>query len=302
MVMTNSAAETVWEHGRFDARGGPGKVLFGRMYEDASIEVEAFRPGGRVFCIASAGCTAMTLAPRHAVVAVDINPVQLAYAEQRFSGEPGVHGTAERVMAFGRSFAPLAGWWPARVREFLDLDDPAVQIEFWRRHLDTFRFRTAIDGLMSLTALRAVYAAPFLDFLPPRLGAVMRGRMERCFARHGNRTNPYARALLLGELSSATPPPEARDIQLVHADAADFLERQPAGSFDGFALSNILDGAEAAYRPRLVRAMKHAAAAEAVVVLRSFREPPADLSANRAADDRAMLWGLVDVRPVGTLE
>lgn len=299
--MANSAAETVWEHGRFDARGGPGKVLFGRMYEDASIEVAAFRPGGRVFCIASAGCTAMALAPHHEVVAVDINPVQLAYAEQRFSGARGSHGTAERVMAFGRSFAPLAGWWPSRVRAFLDLDDPAAQSEFWRRHLDTFRFRAAIDGLMSLTALRAVYAAPFLDFLPPRLGAVMRGRMERCFARHGNRNNPYARALLLGELSNVTPPPEAKDARLVHADAATWLERQPAGSIDGFALSNILDGAEDAYRLRLFDAVKRAAASEAVVVLRSFREPPAALATNRAADDRAMLWGIVDVRPAETL-
>jgi hypothetical protein len=297
MVMSAGGAETVWEHGRFDARGGPGKVLFGRMYEDASIEVEAFRPGGRVFCIASAGCTAMMLAPSHDVVAVDINPVQLAYAEQRFSGERGCHGTAERVMAFGRSLAPLAGWWPSRVRAFLDLDDPAAQVEFWRRHLDTFRFRTAIDGLMSLTALRAVYAAPFLDFLPPRLGAVMRARMARCFARHGNRTNPYARALLLGELSTAASPPEAKGIQLVHADAATWLERQPEGSVDGFALSNILDGADGNYRLRLFNAVKRAAAPEAVVVLRSFREPPEALSTNRAADDRAMLWGIVDVRP-----
>ena len=35
--MIGTGAETVWERGRFDARGGPGKVLFGRMYEDASI-------------------------------------------------------------------------------------------------------------------------------------------------------------------------------------------------------------------------------------------------------------------------
>ncbi len=299
--MSTGAAETVWEHGRFDARGGPGKVLFGRMYEDTTIEADAFQPGGRVFCIASAGCTAMALAPRHDVVAVDINPVQLAYAEQRFSGARGVRGTAEQVMAFGRSLAPLAGWWPSRLRAFLDLDDPAMQIDYWRRRLDTRRFRAAIDGLMSLTALRAVYAAPFLDFLPPRLGAVMRGRMERCFARHANRTNPYARALLLGELSEAPSPPEAKNIQLVHADAADFLERQRAGSIDGFALSNILDGADAAYRPRLMHAVKHAAAPGAVVVLRSFREPPAMLSTNHAADDRAMLWGIVDVRSVDTL-
>jgi hypothetical protein len=295
------SGQTAWEHGRFDARGGPGKVLFGRMYEDAAIESGAFRPGGRVFCIASAGCTAMALAPRHEVVAVDINPVQLAYAERRFAGDAGVRGSAEQVMAFGRSFGPLAGWWPSRLRAFLGLDDPAEQIAYWRRHLDTRRFRAAIDGLLSLTALRAVYASPFLDFLPRHLGAVMRGRMERCFARHANRTNPYARALLLGELSAAPPPPEAKDIRLVQADAAACLEREPAGSFDGFALSNILDGAEASYEQRLFAAVRRAAAPDAVVVLRSFREPASLLPTNRAADDRAMLWGIVDVRPATTL-
>ena len=302
MVVSARAAETVWEHGRFDARDGPGKLLFGRVYEDASIEVRAFRPGGRVLCIASAGCTAMALAPQHEVVAVDINPVQLAYAERRFAGEPGVRGAAERVMAFGRTFGPLAGWWLSRLQAFLDLDDPEKQIAYWRAHLDTRRFRATLDGFLSLTALRAVYASPFLDLLPPRLGAVMRGRMERCFARHPNRTNPYAHSLLLGELPDGPPPPEAREIRLVHADAATFLEREPAGSFDGFALSNILDGADAGYERRLMAAVKRAATPCAIVVQRSFREPPASLSTNHADDDRAMLWGIVDVRPTSTIE
>jgi S-adenosylmethionine:diacylglycerol 3-amino-3-carboxypropyl transferase len=296
-----TVADTVWERGRFDARSGPGKVLFGRMYEDASIEQRAFPPGGRVLCIASAGCTALTLAPRHEVVAVDINPVQLAYAERRFAGEPAIRGVAERVMAFGRSFAPLGGWSPSRLRAFLDLDDPAEQMAYWRRHLDTRRFRAALDGLLSLTALRAVYASPFLDFLPARLGAVMRGRMERCFALHPNRGNPYARALLLGELSEMPIPAEAKDIRLVHADAAGYLEREPRASFDGFALSNILDGADAAYKARLIAAVKNAAAPDAVVVLRSFANPPAALPTNRAAEDRAMLWGVVDVSPASAL-
>ena len=300
--MTTTPAETVWARGRFDARGGPGKLLFGRMYEDASIELGAFRPGSRVLCIASAGCTAMALAPQHEVVAVDINPVQLCYARERFVGDRAARGAAERLMDFGRLFAPLAGWWPSRVREFLDLEDPPAQIGYWRRHLDTRRFRAAFDGLLSLTALRAVYAAPFLDFLPPRLGAVMRGRMERCFARHPNRTNPYARALLLGQLSDAAPPLQAKDIRLEHADAAAYLERQPAASFDGFALSNILDGADAAYGQRLIAAVKRAAAPNAVAVLRSFREPSGAWSTNYAADDRTMLWGIVDVRPAAALQ
>ncbi|NNK07838.1 MAG: DUF3419 family protein [Myxococcales bacterium] len=117
--MSTSGAVTIWERGRLDARVGPRQVLFGRMYEDPSIELGAFRPGSRVLCIASAGCTAMKLAPHHEVVAIDINPVQLAYAERRFEGDRGVRGRAERIMDFMRFFGPLAGWWPSRVRAFV---------------------------------------------------------------------------------------------------------------------------------------------------------------------------------------
>ena len=296
-----TAAVTVWERGRLDARVGPRQVLFGRMYEDASIELEAFRPGGRILCIASAGCTAMKLAPQHEVVAVDINPVQLDYAARRINGDPGFRGRAERVMDFARFFAPLAGWWPSRVRAFVELDDPIEQMEYWQRQLNTWRFRTALDGLFSVTALRSVYSSPLLDFLPKHLGAVMRARMERCFAKHPNRSNPYARSLLLGELSPEPPPPEAKDVRLVHADAAGFLENEAPASFDGFTLSNILDGVDDAYRRRLLAAVKRAAAPGAATVLRSFSDRSANSIANRASDDRAMLWGSVLVRPVAEL-
>ncbi|MGB5547515.1 MAG: DUF3419 family protein [Polyangiales bacterium] len=299
--MSESAAVTIWERGRLDARVGPRQVLFGRMYEDPSIELGAFRPGSRVLCIASAGCTAMKLAPHHEVVAVDINPVQLAYAERRFDGDPGVRGRAERIMDFMRFFGPLAGWWPSKVRTFVELDDPAEQIRYWEQELNTWRFRAAVDGLFSVTALRSVYAPRFLDFLPKRLGSVMRGRMERCFARHPNRDNPYARSLLLGELSSEPPPPQAKDVQLVHADAANFLESQPAGSFEGFTLSNILDGTDEAYQQRLFAAVKRAGTPEAITVLRSFGEVDASSPANRADEDRAMLWGTVLVRSASDL-
>jgi S-adenosylmethionine:diacylglycerol 3-amino-3-carboxypropyl transferase len=271
------------------------------MYEDASIELDAFRPGGRVFCIASAGCTAMKLAPQHEVVAVDINPVQLAYAQRRFDGDPGFRGRAERIMDFMRFFGPVAGWWPSRVRAFLELDDPVDQVTYWHRQLNTWRFRVSIDALFSVTALRSVYAPRFLDFLPKRLGAVMRRRMERCFERHANRTNLYARSLLLGECSLEPPPPQAKDIRLVHADAAEFLERAPSASFDSFTLSNILDGTDDAYQRRLFAAVKHAAAPNAIVVLRSFGEAGAGSPANRASDDRSMLWGTVLARPAAEL-
>jgi S-adenosylmethionine:diacylglycerol 3-amino-3-carboxypropyl transferase len=199
------------------------------------------------------------------------------------------------MMAFGRVFAPLVGWRLARVREFLDLDDPAEQIEFWRRHLDTRRFRDAMDALLSRLVLRLVYAKPLLAGLPSHFGRVMRGRMERCFARWPNRENPYARALLLGEFLDAPPPLQARQVRLVHSDAADFLERESVGSFDGFTLSNILDGASDAYRLKLRAAVRRAGAPGAIVILRSFAEPRGASETNRAAEDRAMLWGIVEV-------
>ena len=129
----------------------------------------------------------------------------------------------------------------------------------------------------------------------------MRARMERCFARHPNRTNPYVRSLLLGDLTFEQPSPRAPRPRLVHADAAAFLEQEPAASFDGFTLSNILDGASPAYAERLFAAVARAAAPGAVAVLRSFREPAIAQATNRADEDRSMLWGIVEVRPAITL-
>lgn len=295
-------ATTPWQRGRFDARKGPGRVLFGRMYEDASIERAAFPHGARVFAIASAGCTAMALAPHHEVVACDINPVQLEYAARRIAGGPRVLGTAERVMGIGRALLPLAGWREERVREFLSLEDPNVQTAFFREHLDTWRFRTGFDAMLSLPSLRAVYSAALLSFLPEHFGATLRARLERGFARHPNASNPYARALLLGDSTDTLHREDlAHRITLVHSDAAAHLEAVKGGSFDAFTLSNILDGAEPAYTERLFRAIRHAASPHAVLVLRSFAEPKGDSPWNYAREDRSMLWGTVDVRTVSNL-
>ena len=102
------SCETAWEAG---ALGGPARrrgVLFGRMYEDVTIEQKAFRGRERVFAIASAGCTALALAGHHEVVACDINPVQLEYARRRLAGAPIESGAAERVMDLPGTLCP---WW-----------------------------------------------------------------------------------------------------------------------------------------------------------------------------------------------
>jgi hypothetical protein len=58
------------------------------MYEDSGVELAAFAQAGRVLAIASAGDTAAALAAAgHRVTAVDINPVQLDYARQRWGAE-----------------------------------------------------------------------------------------------------------------------------------------------------------------------------------------------------------------------
>jgi hypothetical protein len=264
------------------------------MYEDAEIERAAFQGKGRVFCIASAGTTALWLAEHHEVVACDINPVQLEYAKRRASGGPVETGDAERMMNFARAYMPLVGWRASIVRAFLALSETAEQTAFWKRHLDTRRFRAAFDALMSTAVLRTVYSRQFLSSLPSKFGSVLRKRLERGFARHQNALNPYARALLLGETSENLSR-RAANIEFVLGDAASWLESCPARSFHGFAFSNILDGAKPAYRSRLAQAVHRAATEEAVVVLRSFAEPPPELASNHAEGDRSMLWGIVDV-------
>jgi hypothetical protein len=292
-------AISAWQAGRFDAGAGPGRILFGQMYEDAEVERRAFRSASRVFCIASAASTALALCDQHDVVACDINPAQLAYAARRLAGGPAEVGAAEKVMRFARHLMPAAGWTRSRVEAFLGFGEVPDQLAFWRANLDTWRFRAGFGAMMSVAGLRTVYTPALLEFLPRHFGAVLRARMLRCFAHHPNVSNPYARALLVGDATApATEPRNALRVHLVLADAATYLESCSTGSFGAFSLSNILDGALPAYRERLMRAVRGAATKDAWVVARSFGEPYGAMNDNQAEGDRSMLWGIVDVQPV----
>jgi S-adenosylmethionine:diacylglycerol 3-amino-3-carboxypropyl transferase len=294
-------ATTPWQRGRLDARQGKPRLLFGQMYEDWDIEAEVLPASGRVFCIASAGSTSMALAARGlTVTAVDINPAQVDYVRARLDGSAPRAGMADRFFAAGRRFLPLMGLRRSRIRQFLELTDPSAQVRFWRARLDTARFKAALAVAINPLALRTIYSSTFVRVLPKRFDRIIRARLERCWARHPNRTNPYAWRFFLG-----TDPPDyaapmlaAERIDLVCADAAAYLESCPPASFIGFSLSNILDGTEPAYGDRLMAAVRRSAQPGAVVVLRSFMEPPPGESTEWAARDRSMLWGRLTVEKV----
>ena len=311
------SATTPWQRGRLDARRGKPRLLFGQMYEDWDIEADVLPPSGRVFCIASAGSTSMALAARGlAVTAVDINPAQVDYVRARLKGAAPRAGTADWFFAAGRRFLPLMGLRRSLIRQFLELADPSAQISFWRAHLDTMRFRAALALAINPLALRTIYSPTFVQVLPKRFDRIIRARLERCWARHPNRTNPYAWRFFLGtdppDFAAPTLPSPAsvggKDvpipasgggaIELVCADAAAYLESCPPAHFIGFSLSNILDGTAPAYGERLMAAVRRSAQDGAVVVLRSFMEAPPGESTEWAARDRSMLWGRLTVEKV----
>jgi S-adenosylmethionine:diacylglycerol 3-amino-3-carboxypropyl transferase len=297
-------ASTPWQRGRLDARRGRPKLLFGQMYEDAAVELAVFPPSGRIFTIASAGTTGMALSGRGLdVIAVDINPAQIEYVRRRLAGAPVRQGTADHLFGFGRKLLPFLGWSRSVLTTFLELEDPVRQMDFWHRYLDTVRFRLGLKMLLNPVSLRAVYDRTFLRVVPPAFDRVMRRRLERCFANHPNRTNPYAWRLFAGIDPPHEPPLIAvpAHIELIQADAAGYLESCPPRSFAGFTLSNILDGTDSAYRDRLMAAVRRSAQEEAVMVLRSFAEPAPGQSTEWAARDRSMLWGVVQVGSVSLL-
>lgn len=284
-----------WRRGRLDRRAEPAELLFGRMYEDRAIEVEALPPEGRVFCVASAGCTAFALAARgDEVTAVDVNPAQVAYVKRRLAGAPPAEGRAERLLSGARLLARLLGWRRRELEQFCDLEDVEEQARFWREQLETLRLRLAMAIILRPVALRLAYANEFAAAVPRPFDRVLRRRLERGFRLHPNRRNPYASQLLLGS-GAAVEPPRGGALTLVCADAADYLEGCAPASFDGFSLSNILDGAGRAYGERLLRAVRRAAAPGAVLVLRSLAEPTQADDDRWAARDRSFLWGSVRI-------
>ncbi|MEU5536507.1 hypothetical protein [Streptomyces sp. NPDC020362] len=296
---------TPWARGRLlGGVGGGPRLLFGRMYEDWGVELAVFPPpGARVLCIASAGDTAAALdAAGYEVTAVDVNPVQLAYARDRLAGGATRTGTAETVMRLGRDAAArlLPAWRQPELHGFVTLDDPAEQARRWREELDTPGLRRLMRLALRPGGALAVALRPsFAGVVPARFDEVLRGRLERTVSRHPNACNPWLWRLLAGAEPPGTPAPRASGVRLVHGDVVHVLEQAPCGGYDAVTLSNVLDGPGPDFARRLRAAVRHAVRPGGVVVLRSAREPGPG-GPGWAAEDRSALWGVVRVVRLGS--
>jgi SAM-dependent methyltransferase len=288
---------TPWARGRLLGGFGGPRLLFGRMYEDWGVELAVFPPSGaRVLCIASAGDTAAALdSAGYEVTAVDVNPVQLAYARERLAGGGSREGTAEAVMRIGRGAAArlLPAWRQVELRDFLALDDPVEQGRRWREELDTPGLHRLMRVALRPGGALAVALLPsFAGVVPPRFDEVLRRRLERTVCRHPNARNPWLWRLLAGTEAPGTAALRAPDVRLVHGDVLDVLERAPRGGYDAVTLSNVLDGPGPDFARRLRAALRHAVRPGGVVVLRSARQPGPG-GPGWAAEDRSVLWGVV---------
>ena len=271
-------------------------LMFGRMFEDWDIEANLFPRRSKVFCIASAGCTALGLASLgHDVTAVDINPAQVAFVRARLTGADAPVGSVDRALARARRCGRLVGWTASALRTFLSLTDPKEQQVFWRARLDTRRLRVVLSTLLSPMTLRLLYPAPLAAAVPRGFAQILRGRLDRGFSTHSNRSNPYARWLLLGERPPGAALASTGSVTVLQADAADYLDACPRGTFDAFTLSNICDAASAPYMTRLEAAIRRAGQPGAVVIQRSFAEPETSEEDMWARRDRALLWGRIRV-------
>jgi S-adenosylmethionine:diacylglycerol 3-amino-3-carboxypropyl transferase len=277
---------TLWKFG--------SRLLFGQMYEDAEIERRAFPANSRVFSIASAGCTAFALARDHDVTAVDLNRAQVAYARRRAAGAPLESGAFDWILRTQIRALIVAGWTPARLDRFLQFSNCQEQLAFWHARLNTPFFRALAATKLACDSLAVRFLTRDPGFPVWNLGELIRLRFERGLACHANSENPYAQRIFRGK-----PVPSsferATSVRFETADAVAFLESAPAGSFDAFALSNIADGATVVFRERLLKAVRHAASGHAIAVLRSLREPEDKAAAEFAAQDRAMIWGSIQV-------
>lgn len=196
---------TPWKGGRFDGRPRPPRLLFGHTFEDPAIEDELFPPGGRVLCIAAAGDTARWLAAGgRTVIAVDINPAQVAEVRRRLAGARPRRGTADRLLSFGRLVLWSLGWGRRARRRCLDAGDAAERTVAWRQ-LTPRSVRAVVRLALHPRVLRLAFGADFASFVPRRFGDVVLDRIGDRLALGPDVGTPWLSLLLRGRMGIACP-------------------------------------------------------------------------------------------------
>ena len=249
---------TPWQFGRFDGSHGESRLMFRRMFEDWSVELAAFRNQRRVACIASGGCTAITLANHgHEVTAIDINAAQIDHVRARLAGNKESDSDSERVLRVRRMLLRCLGVSRRTIHDSLSCSEADRQLELWNR---IWSRRTAHAARIAFhpAVLRMVYATRFVRALPKRFDQVLARRLRRGLAVHPNRDNPFVWQMFDGTRPAHLDPmiSPAATIALMHADIVEFLNRKQPASFDAFSLSNILDGCTEPYRDVIHRTVQ----------------------------------------------
>ena len=124
---------------------------------------------------------------------------------------------------------------------------------------------------------------------------LIRQRLRVGFQIHPNATNPYMSAVLSGKRIQNEIPKPVHALSLIHADAAEYLDSCAPGSFDGFTLSNIVDGTNRLYRQILVDSVKRAGTKDATIVFRNFYKYELHSQNNFNLSDRTLIWDTVFV-------
>lgn len=98
----------IWQAGRLGKAGSEPKIVFAQVREESAIELEllaARPPGETVFCIASGGCTALSLlpaSPAHLQM-VDVNPAQVYLVELKIAALKQLNERELRSAMFGNA-------------------------------------------------------------------------------------------------------------------------------------------------------------------------------------------------------
>jgi hypothetical protein len=297
-MTSTDTSETPWAKGRFGL-GRRARVLFGAMYEDPSIDLQAVEGRANVLCICSAADTAKFLANNgHNVTAVDINPAQVAYAKQRLAGRPYQRGLAEVLMAIGRTVLRPVGWSRRELTRFCTATDIEVQRQQWHQLTHGARglgFRV----LLSPSRLRLGYKREFVDVAGKGFADRVFAIVDRSLVHVPNADNPYASLLFLGQPLPDVPLNSDAQLTVLCADVVKHLLSVPEHHYDAVTLSNILDGASQSFHDELRRALQHGAKPDAPVVLRTFKAVSDEAATIRASNDRSLIWSAIWVTTPG---